>query len=412
MTMSALVHVIDEWTINDNGPVENRLKRLFMECLHLSPYFLRYSIDRKRPELVMIHATPRSDVNNRAVQEANGIVLDQNDNFKIVSQGMTNLIELESESQLTKPVESYQIEQLEDGTVLRVWWYKDEWLISTNRRIDSKKVKWCSNKSFYDMFCDVLMYHGVSDIEAELDRVFDKNHAYSFVLLHPENRLVIDHPVPQLVHVSTRDLTTSEEVVVTLQAPWTVLPVQGKNPHLNTVKRGLLYTDRSDPKHVLRYKVDYPWYACAHELRKNQPYLHLSYLACSMSEKAMFRTYFGSLPVFDTIDLMLRDMTTYVFHLYRSSFVHKHFQVMEDHPIYSILRLVHRRYKTTKFPIRIADVRAVIEAQDVSVMDPLLQYFAVYGFVLPETKAPKNEKSPKNLKNRKAKRIDDPSESV
>ena len=39
----------------------------------------------------------------------------------------------------------------------------------------------------------------------------DKNKCYSFIIRHPENKIVVEHTKPSIIHVSTRDLTTLDE---------------------------------------------------------------------------------------------------------------------------------------------------------------------------------------------------------
>ena len=76
--------------------------------------------------------------------------------------------------------EKISYEHLIDGTMINLFHYNDEWLISTRSEIGGYN-KWDNKKSFRQMFdeCSKLHYESL-----------DKNMSYSFVMRHTENRNV------------------------------------------------------------------------------------------------------------------------------------------------------------------------------------------------------------------------------
>jgi hypothetical protein len=92
-----------------------------------------------------------------------------------------------------------------DGSQIKLFYYNNKWVVSTTRRIDANNSYFFSNKSFMEMFNDA------SNIDY---KKLNTSYCYSFVLAHPDNRVVARHNTPCLTHVLTRDMTTYQLVDV------------------------------------------------------------------------------------------------------------------------------------------------------------------------------------------------------
>ena len=89
-----------------------------------------------------------------------------------------------------------------DGSQIKIFYYEknDHWVVSTTRRIDASRSYFFSNKSFMEMWQDAC---------ASLNwNKLNKDCCYSFVLAHPDNRVVARHNKPFLTHVLTRNMKT------------------------------------------------------------------------------------------------------------------------------------------------------------------------------------------------------------
>ncbi|KAI8820921.1 hypothetical protein BJ741DRAFT_119240 [Chytriomyces cf. hyalinus JEL632] len=242
--MSLLQSVIGDWRAwraEQCRPTTGNFRDLFNEVLGLAPYYLRYSLDPKHGSLLLIHPTEESEMDNRVVQECNGIIVDST-TFAVIAQGMNTVIDAPESWGFTTGTEfanaewdqgTFYAEEAEDGTVLKVFHYNGEWIVSTNRRIDASRVRWCSPRSFYDPLCDVLQTAQPSQV---FEKYLDKTCTYSFVLNHPENYLVVFHLVPSLVFVSKRDMKTGIETATLdktfnagVDMPWRGLQILGKD---------------------------------------------------------------------------------------------------------------------------------------------------------------------------------------
>ena len=75
--------------------------------------------------------------------------------------------------------------------------YDEEWVVCTKSNIGANcKFNLDSNHTFKSMFVDAF-------IECELDYdMFNKDYSYSFVLKHPNNRIVTPVNKPELILIS------------------------------------------------------------------------------------------------------------------------------------------------------------------------------------------------------------------
>jgi len=396
--MSALLKLISEWK-NGRKSEDCDFRDLFKEHLHKEPYFLRYSLDKQRPNLFMIYITDMSDRNNELVQECNGIILDRSD-YSVVAFGMKRMKDLTEQfhrGDVEISFDDYKLEESEDGAVLTVYNYDNIWMVSTKRSIDAKNVKWSSQRNFYQLLSDAF-------VDGKPDEMFsrdlEKEFTYSFILLHPENHLVIQHSKPELVYVSRRSLKTLKEdnIASVDEASVPALEWAGVRSSLdktvaedrlkrkngnNYNKRGVIFSRLSQSGDYERSYVDYKWFQEANLLRHGKPSLHLSYLACGPDEKQKMRQYFGNQNIFNVIDDLLRNLTRYIFSVYKDSYVRKQFKVPNNSPIYRTIRKLHYDYKTTGEPVRIHHVVNAIDNIPPEVLDGILLHYSTYGFYAP-----------------------------
>jgi hypothetical protein len=97
---------------------------------------------------------------NRELQQIRGYVVDQNDNNTIVCKtfGYTPEVLANNHQQLNDeigPLISGETSFFKayEGTLLRVWCYKNKWFLSTHRKLDAFKSRWGSSTSYGDLFC-------------------------------------------------------------------------------------------------------------------------------------------------------------------------------------------------------------------------------------------------------------------
>lgn len=100
-----------------------------------------------------------------------------------------------------------QVQEKYDGHFLKVYYYKDEWRVSSNSKIDTQKRRdKYPNKSNYELFMEAAECSGLDF------STLNKSCAYFFERLHPECAMVVPVISPKLYHIGTRDCVTLMEV--------------------------------------------------------------------------------------------------------------------------------------------------------------------------------------------------------
>jgi hypothetical protein len=83
-----------------------------------------------------------------------------------------------------------------EGTMINVFWHGESWEISTKSVLGGNNKFYTNAKTFKMMFDEACQ-------ETKLNiETLDKTKCYSFVLQHPENRIVIPHDKPHLYLIS------------------------------------------------------------------------------------------------------------------------------------------------------------------------------------------------------------------
>lgn len=159
---------------------------------------------------------------NKIIQESRGVVFEGEN---IIMKGFPHTLEYKQhdleivEKEILDVFDKCLFYDSHEGSLIRMFYFKDKWYSSTHRKLDFYKSKWASKESFGECFVKALeeqvnMNENLasalanSDKETTLDKyqsLLDKSKQYMFLLLNnSENRLVSDSPVnPTIFHVGT-----------------------------------------------------------------------------------------------------------------------------------------------------------------------------------------------------------------
>jgi len=167
---------------------------------NLSELNIKTITDKNLSNLYLLkYDREKSDFNNDSVLEARGIILEKNTN-KVVCYSLNKMNTNFDEKNVKW--ENCKIYEVIDGTQIRLYYYNDEWNVTTARCIDAKKSSWNYMKNFYELYKDV-----------ELDTSeLNKDYTYTFILRHIENRIVSNITKNELIHIHTRNNKTYEEI--------------------------------------------------------------------------------------------------------------------------------------------------------------------------------------------------------
>lgn len=150
--------------------------------------------------------------------ECRSVVLDKKTK-NIISYTFDDIIYNEDAKHyiLNNKIENEEIIQCYDGTFLTLFWH-DKWYFSTRKTLDCNTSFWQNNKSHYKLFEECILSKNLS--VNDFCNKLDKNVCYYFILVHHENKNVVDYTFKfgenykELVLCMARNKQTQDEINV------------------------------------------------------------------------------------------------------------------------------------------------------------------------------------------------------
>jgi len=240
-------------------------------------------------------------------------------------------------------LENCQMEESIEGTQLRLYYYQNEWIISTVRCIDAKRAFW-SSISFADLYQEAI------ETMAWAGEKLNPQHCYALVLQHPDNRMVIKYKKANLVHVLTRDISaegfpeipvTSPDGNIGLPVPLRKEPDQGQEltweffletakSYPNLDKEGYILKDSVSG---LRLKVMSDIYRRVKELCGNVTPNNLIFHYLTLKKNGTVSAYLKHFPEngkkFRHLEIQLKELVSDIHQQYCDKFVNKTIKMNE-----------------------------------------------------------------------------------
>lgn len=185
------------------------------DILSEAPYYL--SIKDDGEYTILKYNQISSDFSDDYVKESRGLIIRKDgDNYipvcvpflKFFNFGEPNAADIDWSSAKT-------YEKI-DGSLVKIWYDRDEWHISTNGTIDAYKAEvqaGFTKQSYGELIKKVL------DRDYK-DFLFDKNKVYLFEFTSPENRVIIRYTEDRLWLLSIRDKNTWDEEEISFDWKW------------------------------------------------------------------------------------------------------------------------------------------------------------------------------------------------
>jgi len=125
--------------------------------------------------------------------ECRSLIIDRNTKKIISFSCETPIVNSEGlEYLLLNQQEEKIINKCYEGTLLSVFYHGSKWYISTRRCLNSNESIWGVNKSHFNMFMEVLNNSGYENLDSFTDKL-NKDFCYYFVLIHFQNKNVVDY---------------------------------------------------------------------------------------------------------------------------------------------------------------------------------------------------------------------------
>lgn len=135
------------------------------------------------------------------VREARGIILDEADDWRVVSRSFDKFFNYGEGLAAKIDWSSARVEEKVDGSLCVLYWYKDAWRVQTSGMPDAVGEVNGLGFSFAELFWKTWNEMGL-----ELPR--SQEVAYSFELTAPWNRVVVPHKEAKLTFLAARHIET------------------------------------------------------------------------------------------------------------------------------------------------------------------------------------------------------------
>ena len=275
--------------------------------------------------------------------------------------------------------DGYTVERFLDGVMIGGFWdrYSNQWRIHTRSTLDAESRYYSQDKTFRQMFDQVL------DLTKEKDTL-DKSCSYTWVLQHPENRVVVpvSKAMAQLVQkVKINDDSSTTYDVESAQSLRLLTPVNtwvdvhARLSDLNNQFRhscqGLVVRNAEGQ----RWKIRTPEYNRVRQMRGNTA--RRDYLWLSMWRSGEMRDYMTLFPeekfMANTLVERWKRLTSDVFHFYTDVFKARSMQKTSIPPkyrpfIYGLHALFHETLKPAGKVVVWKTVVEYMNARDVPQM--------------------------------------------
>jgi hypothetical protein len=164
---------------------------------------MTYLICKPHESLELIHYNKKmlNTENMDKYKYVRSIIIDKSNDNKVVM--MSPFKSLPYEEFKEKYPGNIIVEEFIEGTMVNVFFASNKWQISTKTNIGGN-TKFFSKKPFKDLF-----YEAVDESGIKLE-LLDESISYSFVLQHPENRIVYKHATTRLYLVEAYRLVHKE----------------------------------------------------------------------------------------------------------------------------------------------------------------------------------------------------------
>jgi hypothetical protein len=177
------------------------------ELLADAPYNLKISEDDGY--VLFKYNQIASDFNEEICKEARGLILDTQDNFRVVRYAFKKFFNVDEGFAAHLDWDSAVATEKIDGSIMSVWYARDKWHLSTNGTIDAFKAELNGvgpYKTFGELFESVLPLSTFAN--------YNKHRCWTFELVSPYNKVVIDYPETKVYLLSVRDMDSLEELTL------------------------------------------------------------------------------------------------------------------------------------------------------------------------------------------------------
>jgi hypothetical protein len=339
--------------------------------------------------LYMLSFTKKSDLSTKIARQANGIIFEKGSNklihylFEKCYEGVCIEGEEYSQEDDKLPLDLFDekntyVELFFEGSVIKLFEYKDVWRLATSRCLDAGKASWSSKKSFADMFkeciCNVYENTWENFIQHQTS-----NYCSSYIIQHPQNKMAINVAEPVAFLLNIIDLRNLKEI-----------RLDSDNLRVDLTYSDIVTNKRKLTENFIVFQVDPETDIITHRIKilsddfierkriyGNQQNIGLRYLEVLKDEqqtKLLRDTFPEYKSIFNRIDKIFYSTCKKIHRLYVRINVKKEDKEICPELYRRTLIQLHAQYRKTKQPITIQDVFFKLENLQPRVIANLIDY--------------------------------------
>lgn len=304
---------------------------------------------------------------------------DKDDSYMLGVPYCTEYHDEEDYNKHLKPYHEYSIHDSYEGTIIRVFFYKNKWYTSTHKKLDAFKSKWASprtsfGQSFAKHMRKVYPNDDIDDDKEYLsfvyDTYFNPDHKYIFLLKFSEEERIACKPAKEdvILHVAT-----VIDNAIDYDATLSPFPKPRKHTDIETSTdldsllfnissddlQGVLLIDKETNEHTKIYTKQYK---TMFDARGNVPSIRFRYyqvlVARDTTTMHKLRHMYPNVD-FRKIHIDLDKACIYLHHKYIARYVYKETFTI-DPSCHYVLYKAHEMYKETRKPIVAHDIKSIV----------------------------------------------------
>lgn len=175
----------------------------------LADYSIKHRRHSRYPNLVLFkYDQIASPFGERIVQECRGIVLDEADNWRVVSRAFDKFFNHGEGNAVDVDWSTAEVQEKLDGSLCTLYHYDSQWHVATTGTPDAGgQVHGCVGVRFTDLFWKTYTEKcGAPPPDSA------KGHSFYFELTSPFNRIVVDHQETGITLLGARHLESGVEM--------------------------------------------------------------------------------------------------------------------------------------------------------------------------------------------------------
>jgi len=318
-------------------------------------------------DLYMLYFSEDADFNNKIVRQATGMILEKDTNkvihysFEKTYEGFTGRFNLCSTDAFPlENLKNFTVEPYFEGSIVKLFYYKGQWNIATSKSINASNNTWTSKKSFKILFEECVKYSYNCYYE-EFENTLDKDFFHTFLIQHPENKLVSNVGTPCLFYINkvnkeTLKETRMEKGLFELDINEFKQKLEVGNIDINYI----IYIENEDKSTTTRVKLLTGDFYNKFFLRGNHPEILIEYLKRVYDNPEIKQEYRKLFPEefqrFEYMDSVVNNAIVDIYNLYRERYVIKKQSPDIPKRYEMTIKQLHGQYKRTRVAITMADV--------------------------------------------------------